>query len=117
MGYKVRITECLDIELETEMWCCNRCGTQIIGARENYKEGCLIYDRDPSEIYRPVTKEEYDFTPDPSWCRLVEFYCPGCGAMIEVEALPPSHPLTHDIELDIDSLKERMKMAEGGGQK
>jgi acetone carboxylase gamma subunit len=26
---------------------------------------------------------------------------------VEVEYLPPGHPLTHDIELDIDSLKRR----------
>jgi hypothetical protein len=27
--------------------------------------------------------------------------------MIETEYLPPGHPLTHDIELDIDALKEK----------
>ena len=27
---------------------------------------------------------------------------------IETEYLPPGHPITHDIELDIDSLKARL---------
>jgi hypothetical protein len=27
--------------------------------------------------------------------------------MIENEYLPPGHPVTHDIELDIDALKKR----------
>jgi acetone carboxylase gamma subunit len=27
--------------------------------------------------------------------------------MIEVEALPPGHPITHDIELDMDALKTK----------
>jgi acetophenone carboxylase len=27
--------------------------------------------------------------------------------MLEVEYLPPGHPPTHDIELDIDDLKRR----------
>jgi acetophenone carboxylase len=38
---------------------------------------------------------------------LVEFYCPSCGVMVENEMLPPGHPVTHDIELDIDNLKEK----------
>jgi acetone carboxylase gamma subunit len=37
----------------------------------------------------------------------VEFYCPGCAALLECEYLPPGHPLTHDIELDIDALRAR----------
>ncbi len=27
------------------MWCCNRCGHELISARENYKKGCLVYIR------------------------------------------------------------------------
>ena len=27
--------------------------------------------------------------------------------MIETEYLPPGHPITHDIELDIDALKRK----------
>lgn len=107
MGYKRQITEYLDINLEKEMWCCHKCGYELISARENYKKGCLVYDRDPREIQRPRIKGEYTFAPDPEWQRFVEFYCPNCGTMIEVEALPPGHPITHDIELDIDKLKEK----------
>jgi hypothetical protein len=33
--------------------------------------------------------------------------------MIEVEYLPPGHPPLHDIELDIDSLKDRRLSSEG----
>ena len=43
----------------------------------------------------------------PDFCRLLEFYCPGCGVMIENEYLPPGHPITHDIELDLDALIKR----------
>lgn len=107
MTTKVRITEYLDIDLEREMWCCNRCGAELISARESYKKGCLVYNRDPRTIYRPVTQAEYDFPPDPRWSRLVEFYCRGCGTMVEVEHLPPSHPITHDIQIDVDKLKQK----------
>lgn len=106
MADKVRITEYLDIDLDKELWCCNRCGRELIAARENYKKGCLVYERDPRTIHQPLVEDaEYNFAPDPEWCRIVEFYCPGCGVMIENEYLPPGHPITHDIELDIDALK------------
>jgi acetophenone carboxylase len=38
----------------------------------------------------------------------VEFYCPRCGTLIETEAMPPGHPPTYDIEIDIDALKKRI---------
>ena len=56
MGQKVQITEYLDIDLETEKWCCNRCGRELISARENYKKGCLVYDRDPGPSTTPCWK-------------------------------------------------------------
>ena len=104
---KRRITEYLDLDLEKEMWCCHTCGTELTSARRNYKEGCLVYDRDPRTVHRPVVEGEYTLAPDPRWCRILEFYCPKCGTMLEVEFLPPGHPITHDIELDLDKLKEK----------
>ncbi|MBX9607918.1 MAG: acetone carboxylase subunit gamma [Gammaproteobacteria bacterium] len=111
----VAITEYLEIDLEAERWHCRRCGHDIGPARENYKEGLLVYERDPREIHRPIlddTKYEFTYAPDPSWCRIIEFYCPSCGTMVENEYLPPGHPLTRDIELDIDQLKQRHAQGE-----
>lgn len=105
MENRRRITEYLDIDLERELWCCNRCGGDLIAARENYKKGCLVYERDPREIHRAMVEGPYSFAPDPEWCRILEFYCPGCGTLLEVEYLPPGHPITHDIELDLEQLK------------
>jgi acetophenone carboxylase len=34
--------------------------------------------------------------------------------MIENEVLPPGHPITHDIELDIDKLKKKYNQQEAG---
>ena len=104
---KVSITEYLDIDLNKEMWCCNRCGHELISARDNYKEGCLCYEREPSEIYNPIIEGELTFAPPGNWVKIIEFYCPGCGTMIENEMLPLGHPITHDIELDIDKLKQK----------
>ena len=105
---RVQITEYLDIDLEAEEWHCNRCGAGLGDARESYKKGCLIHDRDPREVHFPIgPSKEFNFSFDPKWMRIVEFYCPGCGTMVENEYLPPGHPLTWDIQLDIDKLKER----------
>lgn len=107
---KVSITEYLEIDLEAERWLCQRCGQDLGSARDHYKRGLLVYDRDPREIHRPILDDRryrYTFAPDPKWCRILEYYCPGCGTQVETEYLPPGHPPTRDIELDIDDLKRR----------
>ena len=109
-GERIAITEYLEIDLQRERWHCRRCDHDIGSARSPYKEGLLVYDRDPRDIHRPIldeTRYDYTYAPDPKWCRIVEFYCPECGTMVENEYLPPGHPLTNDIELDIDMLKEK----------
>ncbi|WP_180900617.1 acetone carboxylase subunit gamma [Martelella soudanensis] len=104
----VRITENLSIDLEHEAWCCAACGHRLTGARENYKTGCLVAEVPMEEAHPPMVEgAAFSFTPHPDFCRLVEFYCPGCGTVLENEYLPPGHPITHDIELDIDALKAR----------
>jgi len=104
----IRITEHLDIDLEHERWRCNRCGADLGSAREPWKLGTLIRDRDPREIHFPIgPSKEFNFSFDPNWMRIVEFYCPKCAVMIDNEYLPPGHPLTWDIQLDIDQLKAR----------
>ncbi len=109
---RLRITEYLDLDVELEKWFCNRCGHELGAARQNYKRGCLLYDRDPREIHPSLVSGEFNFSPDPLWVRIVEFYCPSCGVQMETEYLPPGHPFTWDIEMDLDSLKERLKTGE-----
>jgi len=109
---RLRITEYLDLDLDAEWWLCNRCGRELGAARDNYKKGCLLYDRDPQEVHLPIVKEQFSFAPDPMWVRIVEFYCPQCGTQMETEYLPPGHPITWDIEIDLDALKARLKSGE-----
>lgn len=110
--HRIRITEFLDLDIERELWMCNRCDRMLGSARESYKKGCLLYDRDPREIHPALVSAEFNFSPDPEWVRIVEYYCPGCGTQIETEYLPPGHPITHDIEIDLDRLKERLRKGE-----
>lgn len=105
---KVLITEYLRINLDTERWECRACGHVLGAARDTYKRGLLVYDRDPSDIHPALLDQSLynrSYAPDPAWCRILEYYCPDCGTMVETEYLPPGHPPLHDIELDIDALK------------
>jgi acetophenone carboxylase len=105
---RVRITEYLDVALDARRWVCNRCSHDLGPANRPYKEGCLIRDRNPQEVHPPFGLDpEYNYSFDPEWVRLIEFYCPGCLTLLETEYLPPGHPLTWDIELDLDSLAAR----------
>ena len=108
------ITEYLKIDIDAERWRCARCEHDLGPARENYKKGCLVADRDPTEIHPPVTGGEYTFAPAPGWCRVVGCYCPGCLVLVEVEYLPPGHPITHDIEIDITALRDAETTGRGG---
>jgi acetophenone carboxylase len=86
-------------------WSCNRCGHRLGPAGGNYKHGCLVSARDPREIWRPVLDGPRTLSYDPEWARLVEFYCPGCGTLVETELLPPGHPTTYDIEISPEQLR------------
>jgi acetone carboxylase gamma subunit len=109
---RIHFTEYLDLDLERELWCCSRCGQELISAREPYKRGCLVYERDPRDIHPPLIEGDYTFSPDPDWVRILEFYCPGCAVQVETEYLPPGHPITMDIEIDVDRLRERIEQGE-----
>jgi acetone carboxylase gamma subunit len=105
---RVPMTEYLVIDLDSDRWVCRVCAHDLGDARGNYKEGTLVHDRDPREIHQPIIdpeRYEYTFSPDPTYCRILEYYCPGCGTQIETEYLPPGHPPTVDILIDVDALR------------
>lgn len=105
---QVKITEGLHIDLKIGMWCCTKCGAELVSCYNNYKEGCLVSERQPSDVHRPLVQGKVTFSPDPDWCRILEYYCPECGLLIEVEYLPLGHPPIYDIQLDIESLKAKL---------
>ena len=112
MSTILHVGDNLDLEIEGERWICGRCGHDIGPARDNVKRGLLVGERDPAEVHPPLIKGEYSFSPNPAWIRILEFYCPGCGAQLETEYLPPGHPITHTTEIDLDRLKARLAAGE-----
>jgi len=112
MTYVLHVGDNLDLDLQAERWLCGKCGHDIGPARDNVKRGLLVGERDPREIHRPLIDTPYNFSPNPEWIRILEFYCPGCGLQVETEYLPPGHPITHTTEIDIDALKARLETGE-----
>ena len=110
---RLNIGENLKLDLDAERWICGRCTRELGPGREDVKRGLLVGERDPSEIHPPLIEDQpYTFSPNPEWVRILEFYCPGCGAQIESEYLPPGHPITHTTEIDLDALKARLERGE-----
>jgi acetone carboxylase gamma subunit len=77
------------------------CGYEFGDYRQNWKLRSLISVRDTEEklddIYPGPRK------PAPSLSEVREFYCPGCGTQLEVEAVLPGYPITFSFLPDLDA--------------
>jgi acetone carboxylase, gamma subunit len=81
------------------------CGQEFGDWRENWKLRALIYSRDTREKLEEIYPGAR--CPDPEWCEIREFYCPGCGTQLEVESVPPGYPITFDFLPDLDAFYEQ----------
>ena len=54
------------------------------------------------KIYRP-----YEHS-NPEWMELREFYCPGCYALLEVEAVPPGNRVIFDLKPDLETFCKKI---------
>ena len=57
--------------------------------------------RDTEEAYTEVYPEMMHALPE--WMELREFFCPGCHALLEVEAVPPGYPVVFDFLPDLET--------------
>jgi len=78
-----------------------RCGQNFGDYRVNWKLNALIYVRDDSEKLNEVYRGREQ--PDPEWIQLREYYCPGCGSQLEVEAVPRGTPPDFEFLPDLDT--------------
>lgn len=80
------------------------CGFEFGDYRTNWKLAARIRVRDTEEsldeIYPGLRK------CDPQWMEIRELICPGCAALLEVEAAPPGYPLTFDFLPDLEAFYE-----------
>ncbi len=77
------------------------CGHEFGDYRINWKLNALIYVRDTDEKLDEVFFGPRK--PDPEYCEVREYYCPRCGAQLEVETLPVGYPAVFDFLPDIDA--------------
>lgn len=82
---------------------CSECGFIFGDFGENFKNYCLVYERDPAEIL-PGEESGDRMCPDKDWAIFREFYCPGCGRQIEVESTPPGTPILQNYILSKENL-------------
>ncbi len=80
---------------------CGACAHDFGDPRENWKWNAAIYVRDTAEAMQEVYPP--GMHADPEWMELREFYCPGCQALLEIDAVPPGYPLIEDFKPDIDA--------------
>jgi acetone carboxylase gamma subunit len=78
-----------------------RCGHEFGDYRVNWKLGASISVRDTEEKLREVYRGSEQ--PDPTWVQIREYYCPGCGAQLEVEAAPRGCPPDFEFLPDLDT--------------
>lgn len=78
------------------------CGQEFGSYSQTWKLNALIYVRDTEEkleeIYRGPRK------PDPNKSEIREFYCPRCGTLLEVDAVPPGYPILLNFLPDLETL-------------
>lgn len=79
---------------------CN-CGHEFCDYKDNWKLHARIYVRDTVEKMNEIYPKLMG--PDPEWQVLREYYCPGCAAQLEVEAVPPWYPVIKEFDPDIDT--------------
>ena len=106
---KIAMTEALQIDLQRSTWICRKCGHEHGPADQSYKHGLLAHARDPREVHQALldpAQYRQTFAPQPEWVRIVEYYCPQCALLVEAEYLPPGHPPLHDMQFDLDRLRE-----------
>ncbi len=78
-----------------------RCGHEFGDYRVNWKLHSLIHVRDTAEKLEEIYRGNEQ--PDPSWTQIREYYCPGCGAQLEVEGVPRGTPPDFEFLPDLDT--------------
>ncbi|MBM3518848.1 MAG: hypothetical protein FJX56_13505, partial [Alphaproteobacteria bacterium] len=78
------------------LWCCARCSARLGPAQDNYKDHAVREDHHIAAS-NPRVGDPHRFIDETVAFR--QFYCPGCGGLIENEIAIESDPLLRDIAL------------------
>jgi N-methylhydantoinase B len=100
-GPSVRVTENLLVRLDGESahHCCAKCDGDLGPTRDNYKDHCVREDN-PIQASSPLVGDPRRYIDDEPVFR--QFFCPGCGTLIENEIAVTKDPILRDIEVIVD---------------
>lgn len=101
-----RITDNLDLRREKDglHMGCSKCAADLGSVRDNYKQHCVRREADISTA-NPNIGDYRRYIDDRPVFR--QFFCPGCGALIENEVARAADPVLWDIELRPHNRSER----------
>ncbi|MBL8385364.1 MAG: hydantoinase B/oxoprolinase family protein [Burkholderiales bacterium] len=77
--------------------CCAKCDADLGPVRGNYKERCVMEEQDVAAANPHIGDYKRYIDEQPVWR---QFFCPGCGALIENEVARAGDPILADIEVD-----------------
>ena len=80
------------------------CGQEFGSYKSNWKLSALVHERNTIEKLQRIYRGPR--ACDPDWMVLREFICPKCGAMLEIEAVPPAYPIIFSFLPDEAALDE-----------
>jgi N-methylhydantoinase B len=98
----IRVSEGLVISKKgvDAFYSCTKCRTQIQNADENYKSGCIKRVTDVRDVgLAPI--DPHLFIDDEIEYR--EYFCPGCGLLLQGNFCRPEDPEFRDIHLAIQT--------------
>jgi N-methylhydantoinase B len=95
-----RASENLDLRREAGglRYACAKCAADLGALRDNYKEQCVVDEREIGAA-NPNIGDWRRYIDDRPVFR--QFYCPGCGALIENEVARADDAVLRDIELKL----------------
>ena len=93
-----RLTDNIDLRRESDglHLACAKCAADLGPVRDNYKNHCVRRESDVS-MANPNIGDYRRYIDDRPVFR--QFFCPGCGALIENEIARADDPMLRDIEL------------------
>jgi N-methylhydantoinase B len=94
-----RVTDNLEVREDNDSlhMACAKCAADLGPVRENYKDQCVRRESDISAA-NPNIGDYRRYIDDRPVFR--QFFCPGCGSLIENEIARADDPVLRDIELE-----------------
>jgi N-methylhydantoinase B len=96
-----RVTDNIDLRREKSglQLACSKCAADLGPVRGNYKDRCVARESD-IRAANPNIGDYSRYIDDRPVFR--QFFCPGCGALIENEVACTDDPVLRDIELHVE---------------